>query len=154
MVFQPLIGIGSEHAACVRRLSRFLIRNAEPQALVSAQNPVRLNEASEPEPDLALLRPREDDYASRHPQPDDVFLVVEVADTSLSFDRDVKLPLYAAAGIPEAWIVDLEADEVHVYREPDGERYATHETCSPGDEIRMTAHSELESIPVDQILGT
>jgi len=88
---------------------------------------VRLNEASEPEPDLALLSPRDDDYAARHPRPDDVLLVVEVADTSAAFDRDVKRPLYARAGIPTLWIVDLETDRIEMSRSPQEAAY-TEET--------------------------
>ena len=85
--------IGSEHAACVRRLNRYFHSKIESQALVSVQNPIRLSDTSEPEPDLALLSPREDEYATHHPGPDDVLLVVEVADSSLDFDQETKLAL-------------------------------------------------------------
>ena len=98
---------GSEHAATVTYLTELLVRAAAGRAHVLAQNPVRLSDFSEPQPDLALLRRREDFYRERHPQPGDVLLVVEVAATSLKFDRDTKLPLYARHGIPELWLVDL-----------------------------------------------
>jgi Uma2 family endonuclease len=145
--------IGSEHAACVRRLTHLFVQRAGTQALVSTQNPIRLNEASEPEPDVALLSPREDDYASRHPYPEDVFLVVEVADSSVSFDRDVKRPLYARAGIPVLWILDLNAEQVEVYSEPGDERYAEVHHYERGQTIPARALPDLESIAVDDLLG-
>ncbi len=145
--------IGSEHAACVRRLTRLFVKHADPQALVSTQHPIRLSKASEPEPDISLLRPREDDYAARHPRPDDVLLVIEVADTSLTFHQDVKLPLYARTALPEVWIVALESDQVHVYREPADDHYAEHETYEPGDDVSVSALPSLDPVPVNQILG-
>jgi Uma2 family endonuclease len=106
--------ISSEHAACVRRLTRLLIQGVGTNAIVSTQNPVRIDQNSESEPDVSLLHPRDDDYASRHPQPSDVLLVVEVAETSLEFDRTVKGSLYAQAGIPALWIANLEAGRIEV----------------------------------------
>lgn len=145
--------IGSEHAACVRRLDRLFQQRAEPQALVSVQNPIRLDRTSEPEPDLALLTPREDNYASRHPRPDDVLLVVEIADTSLAFDQDTKLSLYARAGIPEYWVVALEDSQLHVYREPEGDRFGSHKTYGPDDVVTVAAVSSLDPVSVEAILG-
>jgi Uma2 family endonuclease len=145
--------IGSEHAACVRRLDRLFQREVGSRAIVSIQNPVRLNEASEPEPDLALLAPREDNYAARHPRPDDVLLVVEVADTSLPFDREVKRSLYAQAGIPELWIVNLEADRIEVYRTPQETEY-TAEQHYERDQSTSPQHlSEGVPIAVNDVLG-
>jgi Uma2 family endonuclease len=85
---------------------------------VDTQNPVVLGEDSEPQPDSAILKPRTDFYAGRHPGPEDVLLLVEVADTSAAFDRSVKVPLYVRHGIPELWLVDLAAKLVEVYRVP------------------------------------
>jgi Uma2 family endonuclease len=110
--------IGSEHAAVVKRLVRLFDRVIGEQAIVSAQDPVRLSNFSEPEPDIALLRYREDFYRHAHPRPDDVLLIVEVADTTLRYDCEVKLPLYGRHGIPEVWIVDLENRCLHLFREP------------------------------------
>lgn len=146
--------IGSEHAACVRRLTRLFIRQVEPRALVSIQNPIRLDQASEPEPDLALLAPREDDYAARHPHPDEVLLVIEVADSSESFDRSTKRSLYARAGLPEYWVVALEDNQMHVYRTPEGDQYTAHETHAPGDTVSITALPSIDPIPLDDILGS
>jgi Uma2 family endonuclease len=110
--------IGSLHAGTVTRLGRMLERAVGDTALVYIQNPVALSNYSAPQPDLALLRPREDFYTASHPGPADVLLVIEVADTTLRDDREVKAPLYAAHGVPEYWIIDLEGKEVHVFREP------------------------------------
>jgi hypothetical protein len=97
------------------------------RALVRTQNPVRLDRYSEPEPDIALVAPRDDFYAGAHPAPDDVLLIVEVADTSVRYDRHRTLPGYARAGIPDVWLVDLTADRVETYREPRGDAYADHQ---------------------------
>lgn len=115
--------IGSEHTSGVNRLNSLFIRNVGEQAIVSVQNPIRLNEYSEPEPDLALLRYRADFYRHAHPGPEDILLIVEVADSSLRYDLEVKLPLYARHGIPEVWIVDLEHWRLEIYRQPEGETY-------------------------------
>ena len=80
--------------------------------MVTVQNPLRVGARSEPVPDLLLLKPRSDFYRERHPMPEDVLLLVEVSDTTLSYDRDVKLPLYAQSGVPEVWIVAVKADVV------------------------------------------
>jgi Uma2 family endonuclease len=109
---------GSPHAATVLYLTQILVRAVGDRALVLAQNPVRLSKYSEPQPDLALLRPRDDFYRERHPQPDDVLLIVEIAATSLRFDRETKLPLYARHGIPEMWLVDLGSRRLMRHRAP------------------------------------
>lgn len=110
--------IGSRHAACVDRLNRILSSRLSDRAQVRIQSPIFLNDISEPQPDAALLRLKAGDYADGHPGPGDVLLVVEVADTTLNYDRTVKAPRYAAAGIPELWVVDLQAACVEVYRHP------------------------------------
>src|ERR687896_1657519 len=115
--------IGSLHAGTVMRLGRMLERAVGDTALVYIQNSVALSNYSAPQPDLALLRPREDFYTASHPGPADVLLVIEVADTTLRDDREVKAPLYAAHGVPEYWIVDLEDKGVHVFREPQSGHY-------------------------------
>lgn len=108
--------IGSKHAFVVSRLARFFTLAAGDRCLVSVQNPVRLDDSSEPQPDLALLK--SGDYMDRLPTPQDVLLVIEVAATSIEFDREVKLGLYARHGIPEVWLLDLNAGELSVFREP------------------------------------
>ena len=121
--------IGSPHAGVVNRLNRMLTRAAGGRALVSIQNPVRLDLRNEPEPDVALLVPRADDYRGAHPSAADVLLLIEVADSSLPFDRGRKRVLYARFGIREYWIVDLDGSEVEVFRQPTAGVYASSETA-------------------------
>ena len=99
--------IGHRHLGCVNRANTLFIESFGRRAVVSPQNPILLSIWTEPQPDLVVLKSRKDFYASKKPEPADALLVVEVADTSLSYDRDVKLPRYAAAGVPEVWIEDL-----------------------------------------------
>ena len=110
--------IGSPHAGTVNYLGHNLGLACGAQAIVSMQNPVFLDLHSEPQPDILLLRPRPDFYRSAHPTPADVFLIVEVSDTSLAYDTQIKLPLYARHGIPEVWIVDLPNRRIITYRTP------------------------------------
>jgi Uma2 family endonuclease len=115
--------VGSLHAACVNRISRYLIERTGNQAVVSEQNPVRLNDHSEPQPDICVARYREDFYASEHPSPDDILLLIEVADTSMSYDRDIKLPVYARSKISEVWIVNLPEQSALCYGKPENGYY-------------------------------
>lgn len=110
--------LGSPHAAAVHFLTEVLVRAVDGRANVLAQDPVRLSDFSEPQPDLALLRRRDDFYRERHPRPEDVLLIVEVAATSLRFDRETKLPLYARHGVPEMWLVDLGSRRLSRFRAP------------------------------------
>ncbi len=115
--------IGSRHGACVDQLNQILSFHLDRRAIVRVQGPVRLDEYSEPEPDIALLTPRDDFYAESHPCPEDVLLIVEVADASVRYDREVKIPLYAKAGIPEVWLVNLQDKCVEIYMSPSGSDY-------------------------------
>lgn len=124
--------IGDRHASCVRRLNRLLSRALADGAVVDVQNPVVLGEHDVPQPDLVLLQPRADAYP-RHPRAPDTLLVIEVADSSLEYDREVKVPLYARAGIPEVWLVDLSADQIAVYRHPSAGQYRNVHAASRGD---------------------
>ena len=109
---------GSPHAGTVDYIADVFRLACSGRAIVRAQNPVFLNLNSEPQPDIALLRPRPDFYRSSHPTPADVFLIVEVADTSLAYDTQIKLPLYAHHGIPEVWLADLANRRFMVHRTP------------------------------------
>ncbi len=144
--------IGSRHAACVDRLTRLFILSVGDDAVVRVQSPIRLDNRSEPEPDVALLAPK-DLYAARHPRPDEVLLVVEVAVTTLPFDRDVKLPLYARAGIPEVWIVALDEDQVYVCRQPSPEGYATCTTLTRSDTVHVEALADAGPFAVADLLN-
>ena len=144
--------IGPEHAGCVDALTRLLSRLVGDAGVVRVQNPLVLGSRWEPQPDLALLRPRADGYRAAHPGPGDVLLVIEVADTSLESDRDVKLPLYAAAGIPEAWLVDLEHDVIEVQREPGPEGYREVRALRRGDTVAALL-VPTGPISVDEVVG-
>ncbi len=144
--------IGSRHAACVSRLNRILTSQLGPTAIVSVQNPIRLNDRSEPQPDIALLKPRPDFYAEAHPKPDHTLLVIEVADTSVDFDQGTKLPLYAKAGIPEVWIVALTQRSVEIYRQPDAQGYNSISRLNDLEQAIPEAFPNLR-IPVREILS-
>ena len=145
-----MAAVSSRHAATVNRLNRLFSKACDSQ-IVSVQLPVRLDEWSEPEPDVALLRSKADFYSSAHPTPEDTLLVVEVSHTTLRFDREVKLPLYAAAGITECWIVNLQAGHIEVYREPGAEGYGRVERIPRGASISPSALPEVV-LRVDDIL--
>lgn len=125
--------IGPFHGGVVKRLSRLFNQMARGRWLVSTQDPLRLDPYSEPQPDVMLLRPTPDDYTNRHPGPEDVLLLIEVADTSLDLDRGEKLPAYGRAGIPEVWLVNLLEGTIEVYREPHYAGYAARQVWRTGD---------------------
>lgn len=143
---------GSPHAGTVKRLNRLLVRLVGDRATVSVQDPLRLGDESEPEPDVALLLPRADDYTAAHPIAADVLLVIEVADSSLLYDRRVKRPLYARHGIPEYWIVNLEAEVVEVHRQPTAGGYAAETSAGRNEVLGLVALPDL-AIPGRDILG-
>jgi Uma2 family endonuclease len=113
----PKMSIGPKHAICVKGLNALMVQRTAGIAVVGIQDPVRLID-SEPEPDVSLVRPPRQRYAAEHPGPLDIFLIIEVADSSLDYDRDTKRPMYAEAGIAEYWIVNLVDDCLEVYRGP------------------------------------
>ena len=143
--------IGDAHAATSNRLNRLLVLAVGERGIVAVGNPVRLSPQSEPQPDFSVLRPRAD-YQTKGPRPEDVMLAVEVSDTTLRRDRRVKLALYARAGIPEFWIVNLEVREVEIYRSPAGDSYASVERKGPGDVVTMEALPGV-LIAISEILG-
>jgi Uma2 family endonuclease len=140
--------IGAPHAAAVAALTRLLISRVGERAWLWGQNPVRVPPRSVPQPDLALLRSRS--YRREAATTADVLLCVEVADTTLRYDRTVKLRLYAQAGIPEYWIVDVNTDTVEVYRSPSGDGYANRQVLGHGESIAPLAFPDA-NIPIDAI---
>jgi len=144
--------IGSRHAGCVKRLNRRFTRGLGERALISIQDPIAIGDNSEPQPDVAVLRPRDDDYARSHPTPADVYLLIEVADSSLPYDRDVKLPLYTQAGISEMWLVCLAERRIEIYRDPAATGYQDIRILHSGDRIAPLAFPDFE-LTVDAILG-
>lgn len=133
---------GPRHVECLSRLLHFVFSWVGDEAIVRVQDPVTVTGAeSEPEPDLVLAKPRAGGYPDRHPEPEEVLLLIEVADSSLDHDRDVKGPLYAAAGIADYWIINLVDDVVEVYREPvtlaDGKAgYRTVHVFTPDETVQ------------------
>jgi hypothetical protein len=144
--------IGPRHSAVVNRLNHALVRDCGGRAIVQVQGPIRLGLHSEPQPDVVLLRPRPDFYDTAVPGPEHVLLLIEVADTSLPYDRTVKLLLYAQAGIREVWLVDLVGNQVEVHLDPAPDGYRRSETRAPGDRLVPTAFPDLSLSPAD-ILG-
>jgi Uma2 family endonuclease len=130
-----MAAIGSKHMARVNRLSRLLTRAVGDRAIVSVQNPISLPPHNEPQPDIALLRPRSDDYAAQLPSAQDVLLVIEVADTTLAYDRDVKLGIYARHAIPEVWLADAQDETVSIYLDPSATGYRRLLTAQRSDTI-------------------
>ena len=131
--------IGPFHGGLVNRLVRLFTKNSKSRWIVSAQNPLRLDDHSEPEPDVTLLKPAADDYTSRHPRPDDVFLLIEVSDTTLDYDRTEKLPAYGRAGVAEVWIVNLNETLIEIYREPHFTGYGSKTILRAGDTVAPLA---------------
>jgi Uma2 family endonuclease len=144
--------IGSPHAACVSRLDDLLRSLAKPKIMIRVQNPIRLSDFSEPVPDITLLRPRKDYYAARHPVPKDVFLIIEVGDTTVLTDRHIKVPLYAGAGIPEIWLINLPKKIVEVYFDPFESHYRKSRKHKRGETVVAESIFGL-SIRVSDILG-
>ena len=128
--------ISEQHAACVSIISRLLCKHTEDSLIVSIHNPIVLTD-SEPEPDLALLRFKPDSYTSGKPRAQDVLLVIEVSDSTLEIDREIKAPLYAEANIPEYWIINLVNRCLEVYRQPTAQGYESSKTLTSGEHIEI-----------------
>jgi Uma2 family endonuclease len=137
--------IGSQHARCADAINRLLVRGLDPDiAIVRVGEPIRLDPATEPQPDFAVVKPEESGYGERHPTPADVLLLIEVSDTSLRYDKDVKAELYARHGIPELWIVDVNTAVIEVLREPAGGTYQSRHEFTRDDLLSPQAVSSLE----------
>jgi Uma2 family endonuclease len=143
--------MGDRHVSCVFRLTHKLATALDQRAIVSVQCSLRIDEYSEPEPDAMLLQWRDDYYASSRRAPADVLLIIELSDTTLLYDRNVKLPLYANAGIPEVWIVDLQSGQLEVFTEPSSEGYASSRTLGSGDSVSPSAFGDI-SLSVNEII--
>lgn len=135
--------IGSPHAGLVNRLTAIFVQRAAGRGVVSVQNPVIISDRSVPQPDLALLKPRADYYSASHPTVSDVLLVVEVADSTLTFDLGTKVPLYARCGIAEAWVADVNERVIHVFRGPGAAGYRTTFTAPSGHSVSCVALPEI-----------
>jgi Uma2 family endonuclease len=146
-----MAAIGSRHFACVMELTRLLGKQLGDEVRLSIQNPVRLDEHNESQPDVAVLRAREG-YFRELPRPDDVLLLIEVSDTTLAYDRNVKVPLYARLGIREVWIVDLSNDSVERHTEPSESGYRLVRRAGRGETLASEALPTLV-LPVDAVLA-
>lgn len=144
--------IGSHHAACVMRLTMLLAQSVGRAAIVDVQGPIQLDGRSEPEPDLTLLAPRADYYAEALPMPEQILLLIEVSDTTLSYDRGRKVPLYARSGIPVVWIVNLNNSNIEVYSNPLEGKYQSVVKLKRGQTLTVPG-LEGVSIKVDDVLG-
>ena len=144
--------IGSTHQGCVDELSSVVMEKIGRAAIVRVQGPIHIDDYSEPQPDISLLKPRRDYYRRAHPMPADVLLVIEVADTSVEYDRSVKLPLYARAGIPEAWLIILPKDLIEVHSEPKNGKYQKVQRLKRGKTLASATIPELK-LNVGEILG-
>jgi Uma2 family endonuclease len=113
-----MVAKGKPHAVCCRNLIRELSKLVGDRATLQCQDPIMLSNYSEPEPDLAIARNRDDNYLANHPTPEDILLVIEIADSSLEYDREIKLGLYAKSGITDYWIFNLIENQLEVYRHP------------------------------------
>ena len=138
--------IGTGHGGTVAQLNQLLQTAARNRAHVFVQSAVRLSDISEPEPDFALVKPRADFYKKKHPGPDDTFLIIEVSESSLRYDLQVKAPLYARHGIPEFWVIDLKGRQVRFFRSPESGQYAdVTSTGAPG----LVAPVALSDVQID-----
>ncbi|HZR97110.1 MAG TPA: Uma2 family endonuclease [Chloroflexota bacterium] len=144
--------IGPRHMACLDRLNRLFVSGLGERAIVRVGGAIRLQQHSEPQPDLVLLRPRADFYAASYAGPGDTLLVIEVADSSERYDRQVKVPLYARPGVPEVWLVDLTRINVTVYHEPTPDRYAQEIVATGEDALSPLAFPDFV-LTAARILG-
>ena len=144
--------IDSSHSGRINVLMACFTPFLGNSAILTVQNPVRLNDFSEPQPDLMLLRFREDYYVKSHPTPDDVLILIEISNTTLAYDRGVKLHYYALAGIPEVWVIDLNAELIEQYTRPENGAYGEIKKIGRGASISATLMPSV-TLKADQILG-
>ena len=135
--------IGRKHAACINRLVTLFTKKIGNRVIVSVQNPIRLADNSEPQPDLAILKPRDDFYEDSLPTPLDILLIIEVADSTIAYDREVKMPLYSVAAIPEMWLFDLNRKIIEGYSQPSALGYKQMQRYEQNDEFSMLAFPDV-----------
>lgn len=135
--------IGIKHAVCVARTTRAFQIKLGDRGLVWAQNPILLSDYSQPQPDIAILKWRDDFYAQALPVPNDILLIIEVADSTITYDRDVKSPLYATNGIPEMWLFDLNQQIIEGFSQPSASGYKRMQRYEDGDTLSINAFPEV-----------
>jgi Uma2 family endonuclease len=146
-----MAAINPRRSSAVKRLNAAFSRGLADRAIIGVQDPFAIGDESEPQPDLTVARPRSDFYSSDHPRPEDLLLVVEVSDTSLRYDREIKVPLYAEAGVVEVWLVNLVDNVLEVYRDPGPKGYRSLQRLSAGDQVSPLAFPDL-MLSVDELL--
>ena len=144
--------VGSRHAACVKRLNHFFSQTIGDKAIVSVQDPIQIRPNSQPEPDIAILRVRHDFYMDAHPEAADVLLLIEVSDSSLDYDKEIKLGIYGRGGVPEVWIINLQDEQVDSYRGPFNGGYRLRERFLLGENIKADLLPKLE-VNISQVFG-
>jgi len=135
--------IGRKHAACINRLVEFFTQKLGTQIVLSVQNSIRLDDNSQPQPDLAILKRRNDFYEEGLPTPSDILLIIEVSDSTIAYDRDIKMPLYAAAGIPEMWLFDVNKKAIEGYSLPSSSGYKQMRRYEADDTLAMLAFPDV-----------
>ena len=144
--------MGYHHAGRLNRLNELFFLRLAQTVTIGIQVPVRLNNTSEPQPDVSLLQRRPDFYETQQPQPENVFLLIEVSDTTIKYDREVKVPLYAENNIVEVWLVNLNEECLEVYRQPTANGYEIVQTFQRGENVTIKALPNV-TFTVDEILG-
>ncbi|MFL6256234.1 MAG: Uma2 family endonuclease [Pyrinomonadaceae bacterium] len=144
--------IGERHAASVGCLTQLITLRLRRSAIVWVQNPVQLDDHTQPQPDIAVLKPRDDFYRHRRPGPEDILLIIEVSDTTLEYDMKVKVPLYARAGIPETWLVNLRGGRIKTYADPAKGAYQTIASYARGEELQSRTVAALR-VGVAEVIG-
>lgn len=146
------MSIGSKHTSKVKRLNRLVSTVIGDKAIVSIQDPIHIDEHNEPEPDIALLKPREDFYEENHPTPQDILLVIEVSDPTIEYDREIKKALYAEAGIVKFWLINLKQNTIETYFSPANGTYYQMQIFERGQTLQSKNLPDL-SLAVSEILG-
>jgi Uma2 family endonuclease len=144
--------IGERHAAAVDVAGELSREQLGRSVIIRVQNPIQLDDYSEPQPDISILKRRDDFYRHGHPRPEDVLLVIEMSESTLEYDRRVKVPLYARAGIPEVWIVNLIEERVETFTDPSGGAYQTTAAFSRDEEVQSHSLAALR-LGVSEIFG-
>lgn len=140
----------SPHAACVDRLGDFLRTLFRKKSIIRSQNPITLGKHSEPKPDLAVVKYKADYYETAHPIPEDIYIAIEISQSTEQYDRTIKMPLYARYGIPEAWLVNLNKKEIKVYQQPTKSGYKTTTIYNLTDVLQ--SNSFKKKLPINRII--
>ncbi|MEM8896264.1 MAG: Uma2 family endonuclease [Bacteroidota bacterium] len=141
--------VGSRHSSVVKKITKIIHDLSLSDVIVGVQDPISFDEYNEPEPDISVVKYRSDYYAKHHPQPKDTLFLIEVADSSISFDMEIKLPLYAQHNIPEYWIIDLKAERILIFKEASNGKYIHQYTRNANDEVLLLG----KTVEVSEILN-